>query len=714
MGAASATVMQAAYAVGGCGRKGRMSHVGGHGHPVAAPNVEDSYVPAIILIRRHPRMTTREPLRLKFVGSLVEQLGAQLYPSATAAVAELISNSWDADASNVWVRIPFGDAWTADSEIVVLDDGHGMTRKEAQDRYLLAGRKRRLEDGGRTPNGRSVHGRKGIGKLAAFGTAGILDCYTVKDGEHVSFRLDYEYIRNLPPGAECTIEEGLDNEPLIDPAGIQLPHGTRLRLTKLQLKRAISEERFINSMSRRFAIDQTEMRVFINGEQLKRFDMELEFRYPRDGVPNGYAIIVDPDEWGRDTLPNGQQVRWWIGFTPKPLQADYLRGISVLAHGKMLQRPFMFERSRGVHGQLGQEYVVGEVSADWLDAGVSVEDDLIQTNRDQLQLEDERVQELLQWGRQRLDWALAQRYEQRQEKSINSINAPDLSELIKNFTETEQRHLTGIAKKATQIGDPDPSEVHDFMVEIVDGFRDKAVRELMGRVHAEDEYFQTSFWGIVREFSLIDARKNYSIIRARLETIDRLDTAIRAGASEVPEIHQVIKEFPWILDPRWSLLGDEINPADLSEQPIPTVDDETGERMDFLFILRPKEPAPFDQLLVVEIKRGHNSKGRIHRVSVEEVNRFHSYVLSTRDYYNRNTSPPSVSGLMIANGYTERADRTRRSLEEVREVRLEFCTWDTVIDNTRRLHTGWLEVTQAKGTFADTEHDEAWTHGYQN
>ena len=25
--------------------------------------------------------------------------------------------------------------------------------------------------------------------------------------------------------------------------------------------------------------------------------------------------------------------------------------------------------------------------------------------------------------------------------------------------------------------------------------------------------------------------------------------------------------------------------------------------MDFLFILRPKEPAPFDQLLVVEIKK---------------------------------------------------------------------------------------------------------------
>ena len=102
--------------------------------------------------------------------------------------------------------------------------------------------------------------------------------------------------------------------------------------------------------------------------------------------------------------------------------------------------------------------------------------------------------------------------------------------MLKDFTETEQRHLADIARKASLIGDPDPSEVHDFMVEVVNGFKDRAVRELMERVQYEDEGFQTNFWGLVREFSLIDARKNYSIIQARLETIERLGAAIKAGA----------------------------------------------------------------------------------------------------------------------------------------------------------------------------------------
>ena len=235
------------------------------------------------------------------------------------------------------------------------------------------------------------------------------------------------------------------------------------------------------------------------------------------------------------------------------------------------------------------------------------------------------------------------------------------------------------------------------MIEVVNGFKDKAVRELMERVRIEDEGFQSNFWGLVREFSLIDARKNYTLIRARLETIERLETAIKAGATEVPEMHNIIKEFPWLLDPRWSLLGDEVNLDTIREHYEPRVDGETGEILDFLFILRPRPPAPFDELLVVEIKRGYKKNHVLRKVSEGEINKFHSYVLGVHAHYSRNTTPPSVSGLMIANGYSPKADMIRRSLEQVREVSLEFRTWESVIENTRRLHTGWLEVTKRTG-----------------
>ena len=633
-----------------------------------------------------------EPLKLRFAGALVEQLGAQMYPSATATVAELISNSWDADARNVWVTIPFGSSWSVDGEIIVLDDGHGMTREEAQIRYLDVGRKRRVHHGGASPSGRPVHGRKGIGKLAAFGTAEILDCYTVKDGQTVSFRLDYNAVRRGKAGDYCELEENLDQEPLTTPDGTPLSTGTRIRLTSLRLKRAIPKDQFIKSMSRRFAIDQADMKVNINGQSLQRFDMELALTYPRDNTPDDCEL--QPNNWGLESLPNGKPIRWWIGFTPKPIKAEYLRGISLLARGKMLQRPFMFERSQGTTGQLGQEYIVGEVVADWLDTGVDIEDDLIQTNRDQLLLEDERLNDLLEWGQRRIAWALIQRLGTRRKKAVQSINDPIILALISDFTETEQRHLIDIAKHASEIGDPDPDQMLAFMEEIVTGFKDKAVRELMERVRVEDNVFQTSFWGLVREFSLIDARKNYSLIRARLQTIERLDHAIKVGATEVPEVHEIIREFPWLLDPRWSLLGDEIDLDDIVERYDPTIDEETGDRLDFLFALKPQPPAPADEILVVEIKRGRKSNGRIHRANDTEVNKFHLYVLGVRDHYSRGSQIPTVSGVMIANNYTDRANRLRLSLQGVQGVKLEFQTWDSVIENTHRLHTGWLEVTR--------------------
>ena len=64
--------------------------------------------------------------------------------------------------------------------IVAIDDGTGMSYHEAQTRYLMVGRKRRVElDKDRTDGGRLLHGRKGIGKLAAFGTARVLECLTI-------------------------------------------------------------------------------------------------------------------------------------------------------------------------------------------------------------------------------------------------------------------------------------------------------------------------------------------------------------------------------------------------------------------------------------------------------------------------------------------------------------------------------------------------------
>lgn len=637
------------------------------------------------------------PLILRFGGSLVEQLGAQMYPSVTATVAELVSNAWDADAENVWITVPFGDEWNIDSEIIVLDDGNGMTRELAQETYLIVGRKRRLTAlGGKSENGRNVHGRKGIGKLAAFGTAALLDCSSIREGRRTDFRMNYDHIRKLAPTDDYEVEEVPDPADLRSPQGKQLQKGTCIRLRGLKMKRAISEGQFLRSLSRRFALDSSDMTIHVNGKAtLRRFDIATEFRFPKDGVPHD-GVVIDADGWAEEQV-EGKSVKWWIGFTDKPLDDDQQQGISILANGKMAQRPFKFERSQGTEGQLGQEYLVGEVVADWLDSGNETDDDLIQSNRDQLQLEDSRLGSFLEWGRKRLSWALRERSRLKREKAINDFEAgEEVKELLTDFTQTEQRRLLNVARTISKLPEVDEQGLVETMRTVVSAQSDRAVREMMEEIDkSEDDTTQVQMWGLVQQFGLIDARKNLSIIEARLATISRLRKAIESGAKEVPDIHNIVVADPWLLDPRWNLLDDELDVQTLGVDFAPE-QDESGNYLDFLFALAPHAPAPLDEVVVVEIKRGTHPNGKVRKADVSEVNKFHTYVLAVQEHYARSTDRPRVRGLMIAEDYTAQGDATRKSLETVQGIDLTFRTWSRVIEDTERMHLGWLAVSRER------------------
>ena len=640
-------------------------------------------------------MTDISDLKLRFLGSLVEQLGAQMYPSATATIAELISNAWDADARNVWVTIPLGHRWSDGDEIVVIDDGVGMTHDQVRDAYLHVGRKRRVADDTDTSaSGRPLHGRKGIGKLAAFGTARILDFFSVSHDSNTPtrFRMDYDDIRHLDHTDDYQVTETTDATPLQSPNGAPISHGTRIRLSGLRLKRALNDGQFRRSMARRFAVLATDMQIIINGKPLARFEIDVQFRFPPHAVPDD-AVPVE-DGWAMSDV-EGKPVKWWIGFTDKPLQDESLQGVSVLARGKMVQRPFLFQTTQGATGQLGQQYIVGEVQADWLDSGRDIEDDHIQANRDQLQLENDELEPFVEWGRGLLKWALAEWNAQRKARLVEQVDlSPELDAILRSFTSKERVNLLRVRDQLADAVGLSSDDLLDAMQSIANAYGDSAIRQMWDEIDDEAPDVQTRIWKIIHDFGLIDARRNLTLINTRLDAIDRLKRYVHEGASEVPDIHEHIKKNAWLVDPRWHLMDDEVNVESLG---ISYVREKgTGRDIDFIFALQQSSPPITDHIVVVEIKRARDSHKQIHRANTEEVNKFHQYALAAANHFRSSTSPPRVTGMMIAQGYTEQATNTRRSLETTREVELAFRTWDEVIRDSERLHRGWLSVEQRR------------------
>lgn len=91
---------------------------------------------------------------------LLRELGERLVGKPYIALAELIKNAYDADATEVEIR--FGP-----DEIVVSDNGHGMSEADFEARWMRVGTTRKRMQSTSPSLNRRLTGSKGVGRLAA-------------------------------------------------------------------------------------------------------------------------------------------------------------------------------------------------------------------------------------------------------------------------------------------------------------------------------------------------------------------------------------------------------------------------------------------------------------------------------------------------------------------------------------------------------------------
>ena len=186
----------------------------------------------------------------------------------------------------------------------------------------------------------------------------------------------------------------------------------------------MNPESFARSMARRFVLAQQadNFRVTINGVDLPQeadpIGNSVEFTFPTAyaAAEKPEDLTITADGWAREKLAKeGQEVAWQIKFTEKPIGEEELRGVAVYCGVKVAQAPFFFLLSGGLSGQHGQQYMVGRVKADYLD---HLATDLITTERQRINWEEDNANRLLVWGQQRLKQLLALWQERRAESKI--------------------------------------------------------------------------------------------------------------------------------------------------------------------------------------------------------------------------------------------------------------------------------------------------------
>lgn len=119
----------------------------------------------------------REKYNFNISLSVLNHLGRNLYRNIITVLGEAISNSWDADANNVWITIN-----REQNSMYIVDDGNGMTDEDFQEKFLKIGYSKRKEGCYKSSLGRPYIGRKGIGKLALLSCAQRVHILSRTDG----------------------------------------------------------------------------------------------------------------------------------------------------------------------------------------------------------------------------------------------------------------------------------------------------------------------------------------------------------------------------------------------------------------------------------------------------------------------------------------------------------------------------------------------------
>lgn len=101
--------------------------------------------------------------KIKVAGRAVEYWGSQSISSDASALFELIKNSRDADATKV--EVIFENVASDGGIITIKDNGNGMTKKEVDEKWMIAGTDSKIVNT-MSKKGRRVWGEMGIGRFS--------------------------------------------------------------------------------------------------------------------------------------------------------------------------------------------------------------------------------------------------------------------------------------------------------------------------------------------------------------------------------------------------------------------------------------------------------------------------------------------------------------------------------------------------------------------
>jgi hypothetical protein len=488
--------------------------------------------------------------------NVLNHLGINLYSSVPAVISEVVANSWDADAEMVDISLD-----PDKKAIIITDDGHGMTEKDINEKFLLVGYRRREDAGGAITKRfrRRVMGRKGIGKLSLFSIARNIEAHTVKGGKKRGFRM---LLRDIEKAIRNKGESGGEyRPPEVSESDIKISKGTKLIITDLKKKDLGQAEAALRKrLARRFGVigETNRFLVKINGSAISIKDRDyfhkIQYLWWFGNKGKAYRDLCKNMEDGekRSGIIKGTKykVSGWIGTVDNSGKLkegkENLNKIVIMARGKLVQEDILEDIGEG---GVYSKYLIGEINAEFIDS--DQEDDITTTSRQKLIEESTRYQilkgfvtgELKHIQSKWTDWRNLEG-----EKEARKI--PAIDKWMKTLPSSARRKARGLFGKINQMQIDSDEERRALFTHGVLAFETLRYKDNLDALESISAENLAEFAKIIGDCDDIEAAMYHQIVRERIAVIEALIEKVESNALE-----QVVQEYLfdhlWLLDPSW-------------------------------------------------------------------------------------------------------------------------------------------------------------------
>jgi len=245
-----------------------------------------------------------EELIFSVDGQLISELGQRLVASDYIALAELVKNSYDADAKAILVSVYHAKQVSQGcrSKIIVEDDGVGMTFEEVKHYWMRVATAHKVHRYISTEYLRPRTGNKGVGRFSCQRIARKLILETVAkrpDGKYEKTKVFFDW-KKYSPGTDLEL---IPNCYQRKTSSSKKKTGTTLKLVGLRDKWT---ERDFNALRRQlfslYMVSSVKRTEIVDGKEKKVLDPGVKVEFNAPDFSKGEGILVEQfmdAGWGR-------------------------------------------------------------------------------------------------------------------------------------------------------------------------------------------------------------------------------------------------------------------------------------------------------------------------------------------------------------------------------------------------------------------------------